>query len=231
MQVAANELGKLRLGLSDGRTSLIMSGVAFGIAVGCGSAAYLSHHKINFKLVTTGAWGIFTTMLLTTVVAGSAPPPDLSHLQQNAAVTPDLSETENVTDSMAVLEERIEQEESIWRMLFTASWREWGVRLCLTLAGMAGGLLVIPLQVVIQTRPPDELKGRVIGSMNLITWIGILGSAFFFGLSSLILKRVADAWNLGYQPVEYVFATLAVIILPVALFYRPHLESIDEETE
>jgi len=109
-------------------------------------------------------------------------------------------------------------------MLFVASLHEWGIRLSLALAGMAGGLLVVPLQVVIQTRPPDDMKGRVIGSMNLITWIGILGSAAFFGLSNTALKWIATSQDLGYQPVEYVFAALALIILPVALFYRPRLE-------
>ncbi|MBD3672101.1 MAG: MFS transporter [Planctomycetaceae bacterium] len=225
MQVAANELGKLRLGLSDGRTSIIMSGVAFGIAVGCGAAAKLSHHRIDFRLVTTGAWGIFAAMILTTLIAGTAPVPDLSHLLENSEVTPNPEDTENVVESIEAIGENLEQEESVTRMLFVASWREWGVRFSLGLAGMAGGLLIIPLQVVVQTRPPDDLKGRVIGSMNLITWIGILGSAAFFGLSNAILKQISETQQLGYQPVEYVFAALAAIILPVALFYRPTLES------
>lgn len=224
MQIAANELGKLRLGLSDGRTSIIMSGVAFGIAIGCGSAAKLSHHKINFRLVTLGAWGIFGAMVLTTLIAGTAPAPDLAHLR-DVPITPDLKETEDVVESLAAIGEQIEDEESVSRMLFVASLREWGIRFSLALAGIAGGLLIIPLQVVVQTRPPDDLKGRVIGSMNLITWIGILGSALFFGISSTLLKTLAETNDLGYQPIEYVFAALAVIILPVALFYRPTLES------
>lgn len=224
MQIAANELGKLRLGLSDGRTSIIMSGVAFGIAVGCGAAAKLSHHRINFKLVIAGAWGIFIAMTLTAIIAGTAPTPDLSHLTNSDDVTPDLKETDDVAESLTALSERIEQEESVVSMLFTASLREWAVRFSLALAGMAGGLLIIPLQVVVQTRPPDNLKGRIIGSMNLITWIGILGSAAFFGLSSMTLKQIAESQQLGYQPVEYVFAALALIILPVALFYRPHAD-------
>jgi len=224
MQIAANELGKLRLGLSDGRTSIIMSGVAFGIAIGCGSAAKLSHHKINFRLVTLGAWGIFVAMMMTTIIAGSAPAPDLAHLQ-DVQITPDLKETEDVAASLAAIGEKIEDQESVSRMLFVASLREWGIRFSLALAGMAGGLLIIPLQVVVQTRPPDDLKGRVIGSMNLITWIGILGSALFFGISSSILNKLAETNDLGYQPIEYVFAALAAIILPVALFYRPTLDS------
>jgi len=222
MQLAANELGKLRLGLSDGRTSIVMSGVAFGIAVGCGAAAKLSHHRINFKLVVVGAWGIFVAMLMTTAIANTAPIPDLSHLTEQAlSVTNDAS---NLAESVAELGLKLEDKEPVWRMLFVASLHEWGIRLSLALAGMAGGLLVVPLQVVIQTRPPDDMKGRVIGSMNLITWIGILGSAAFFGLSNTALKWIATSQDLGYQPVEYVFAALALIILPVALFYRPRLE-------
>jgi MFS family permease len=222
MQVAANELGKLRLGLSDGRTSIIMSGVALGIAVGCGTAAKLSHHRINFKLVVAGAWGIFFAMLLTTAIAYSAPIPDLSHLTEQAVSS--SADSADLVSSIANLSAELKDKEPVWRMFFVASLHEWGIRLSLALAGMSAGLLIVPLQVVIQTRPPADLKGRVIGSMNLITWFGILGSAVFFGLSSVILKSISEKQHLGYQPVEFVFAALALIILPVALFYRPRLE-------
>jgi acyl-[acyl-carrier-protein]-phospholipid O-acyltransferase/long-chain-fatty-acid--[acyl-carrier-protein] ligase len=221
MQLAANELGKLRLGLSDGRTSILMSGVALGIAIGCAAAAKLSHHRINFKLVTVGAWGIFVSMVLTTVLAWSAPTPDLSHLAQEIPTTPESAAVSELEGSLQAVSARLEDEESIGQMLFVASWREWAVRFALALAGMAGGLLAIPLQVVLQTRPPDELKGRVIGSMNLITWVGVLCSAGFFGVSSLILEQYKLAKGIEHQPVEFVFAALAVIILPVALLYRP----------
>lgn len=222
LQPASNELGKLRLGISDGRTSIMWSAVALGIAIGCASAAKLSHHRINFKLVTVGAWGIFIGMLLTAAIAYSAPAPDLSHLQNQVPAISESAKVSDLANSLKTASVSLQNKESIWEMLFVASWREWGVRLSLALTGMAAGIMVIPLQVVLQTRPPDDLKGRIIGSMNLITWMGILGSAAFFGISSLILKGYEVAHKLGYQPVEFVFAALAVIILPVALFYRPN---------
>ncbi len=36
------------------------------------------------------------------------------------------------------------------------------------------GLFALPVQVFLQSRPPDKLKGRVIGTMNLVNWIAII---------------------------------------------------------
>ena len=84
----------------------------------------------------------------------------------------------------------------------------------LVLLGMAAGMFAIPVQVFIQTRPPEDQKGRMIAVMNLTNFIAILLSgAIYMGFDRLI---EACHW-----PRSVLFGLNAALILPVALFYRP----------
>jgi acyl-[acyl-carrier-protein]-phospholipid O-acyltransferase/long-chain-fatty-acid--[acyl-carrier-protein] ligase len=84
----------------------------------------------------------------------------------------------------------------------------------LVLLGVFAGLFAVPLQVFLQTRPPASLKGRTIATNNLANWVGIVGSAGVYWL----FARLVEA--LQWQRTT-VFALTALIMLPVALFYRP----------
>jgi acyl-[acyl-carrier-protein]-phospholipid O-acyltransferase/long-chain-fatty-acid--[acyl-carrier-protein] ligase len=90
-----------------------------------------------------------------------------------------------------------------------------GSQIVLAVAGLFAGLLAVPLQVYLQAKPPEELKGRMIGTMNLINWVGIIFSTVFYeGCQQLF------SW-LGL-PTFFTFgATAILILLPIALFYRP----------
>jgi MFS family permease len=106
--------------------------------------------------------------------------------------------------------------------LLTAEALEWPARAVLTLLGVSAGLFVVPLQVFLQARPPEDQKGRMIGAMNLINWIGIVLSAAFFGICQMVLTacEIVDATE---QPaVTWIFAAVALVMLPVAFCYRPH---------
>lgn len=90
----------------------------------------------------------------------------------------------------------------------------YGTGAALVFLGFAAGLFAVPLQVFLQARPPESLKGRTIATMNLSTWIAIVVSAvvyqlFVFMIDSLAWPRAAS------------FAFTAAIMLPVALFFRP----------
>jgi acyl-[acyl-carrier-protein]-phospholipid O-acyltransferase/long-chain-fatty-acid--[acyl-carrier-protein] ligase len=86
--------------------------------------------------------------------------------------------------------------------------------------GMAAGTLAIPVQVFIQTRPPEDQKGRMIAVMNLTNFIAILLSgAIYMGFDRLI---EANGW-----PRSVLFALTAALILPVAVFYRGPRERAD----
>lgn len=90
----------------------------------------------------------------------------------------------------------------------------WGSRLLLALMGIAAGVFTVPLQVFLQSRPPNDQKGRVIGAMNLVNWIGILFSAEIYAYFDW-MREAADA------PHSAIFGATALLLLPVALFYRP----------
>ncbi|MEX2025933.1 MAG: hypothetical protein WEH44_01510, partial [Pirellulaceae bacterium] len=84
----------------------------------------------------------------------------------------------------------------------------------LVLLGVCAGLFAVPLQVFLQVRPPDSLKGRTIATNNLANWVAIVGSAGVYWL----FARTVEAFD---WPRTAVFAFTAMLMLPVAIFYRP----------
>jgi acyl-[acyl-carrier-protein]-phospholipid O-acyltransferase/long-chain-fatty-acid--[acyl-carrier-protein] ligase len=83
--------------------------------------------------------------------------------------------------------------------------------------GGAAGMLAIPVQVFIQTRPPEDQKGRMIAVMNLTNFIAILLSGAIY----MAFDRLIEAMH---WPRSVLFAFDGLLILPVALFYRPKPE-------
>lgn len=90
----------------------------------------------------------------------------------------------------------------------------WGSVVVLVAAGVFTGMFVVPIQVAVQALPPPEEKGRMVALMNQVNWIGIiLGAVLFKG--ALSLCESLD------QPRNTAFAIGALVMLPIALFYRP----------
>lgn len=85
----------------------------------------------------------------------------------------------------------------------------------LGLLGFFAGLFAVPLQVFLQARPPKDQKGRMIASMNLVNWVGILIAAVYHGVASSIFG----------QGSSLSFLVLAVVILPVVFALRGTGES------
>ncbi len=90
----------------------------------------------------------------------------------------------------------------------------YGSQAVLSVAGFFAGLFALPVQVYLQAKPPENIKGRMIGTMNLINWIAIIGSAVFY----LVVQLALDALSL---PPYWMFAATALLLLPIALLYRP----------
>ena len=84
----------------------------------------------------------------------------------------------------------------------------------LTILGVFAGFFAIPVQVFIQSRPPDDQKGQMIAAMNLTNFIAIMIS----GLIYSAFDRTANALEV---PRCALFAMMALFMLPVAVFYRP----------
>ncbi len=82
------------------------------------------------------------------------------------------------------------------------------------LLGISAGLFAIPIQVFVQARPPEEQRGRIIAVMNQFNFTAILLSGALYTVFHYLVN------GLG-MPHTFIFALCGLIILPVALFYRP----------
>jgi acyl-[acyl-carrier-protein]-phospholipid O-acyltransferase/long-chain-fatty-acid--[acyl-carrier-protein] ligase len=97
----------------------------------------------------------------------------------------------------------------------------WGSIPMLVLMGIFTGMFIVPVQVMLQSRPPREDKGRMIATMNQCTWIGVILSALLYKLCIEVLDATGGPRNL-------IFAVGAAFMLPIAVFYRPKDERLTE---
>jgi MFS family permease len=89
-----------------------------------------------------------------------------------------------------------------------------GSMLVLVLLGVSAGMFAIPVQVFIQVRPPPKQKGRMIAVMNLANFFAIF-------LAGPIYKLFDETVTWAGLPRSMIFALAALMIVPVALWYRP----------
>lgn len=88
-----------------------------------------------------------------------------------------------------------------------------GCFVLLIVMGVFAAVYAVPLQVFLQSRPPAELKGRMIGTMNQANFVGILLSGpLYQGFEKI-------SSSMGW-PISSVFWMLAVLVIPLAIFYR-----------
>jgi len=192
VQMGMNTLGEAALQLSKTRTSVLVAGIGFGIAVGCLLAGLAGQGSRRWTVI--GAW-LLTLALATTALLGSG------------------------TFGRPASAGRSADAETIASSLFACDLLEWLLRADMVVLGIAAGLFVVPVQVFLQAAPPAELKGRVLGVQNLMTWIGILLSAAFSLIVGVSLK-LAVGPDADKQHQWVLFALLAAIMLPVAALYR-----------
>jgi len=117
------------------------------------------------------------------------------------------------------------EQETIVAGILQADLIEWLIRASMFLLGFSAGTFVIPIQVYIQESPPLEQKGRVLGALNLLSWIAIVASAIFI----LVANKVTDAFAAEDAPYEMrflVFAALTLVMLPGAMLFR--LQEVSE---
>ncbi|MCA9246111.1 MAG: MFS transporter [Planctomycetales bacterium] len=93
----------------------------------------------------------------------------------------------------------------------------WGSFPVLILLGIFTGLFAVPIQVFLQSRPPDGLKGRMIAVMNQANWVGVLIAGFYYEQIATMLAswHAAPSWS---------FAFASATMLPVVVLYRPKNE-------
>jgi|688.fasta_scaffold03163_15 acyl-[acyl-carrier-protein]-phospholipid O-acyltransferase/long-chain-fatty-acid--[acyl-carrier-protein] ligase len=102
---------------------------------------------------------------------------------------------------------------------------DFGCRVALIGIGVSAAIYSIPLQVFLQERPPDELKGRMIATMNQGNFLGMMLSGPVYQL----FERISDMLNI---PINSVFFMIALLVIPLAIWYRlddsPLHEKVDE---
>jgi acyl-[acyl-carrier-protein]-phospholipid O-acyltransferase/long-chain-fatty-acid--[acyl-carrier-protein] ligase len=99
----------------------------------------------------------------------------------------------------------------------------WGSIPVLVLLGASSGMFIVPVQVALQSRPPREEKGRMIATMNQLSWIGVI-------LGALIYKLCIASLEITGGPRSLIFGVTALLMLPVAIFYRPTDQQLSELT-
>ena len=191
-QISVNTLGKATLQLSDTRTSVLVAGIGFGIMAGCIIAGFLGKGRSGSRWVLTGSWLLLISLSLIAFLGSG-----LAGTAINAG----------------------EKDQSVMVRLFSADMLEWSLRLSMVFLGVSAGMFVVPVQVFLQQAPPPELKGRLLGVQNLVTWIGILLSAVFVWIAGVALRAIAGP-NGDARHQWAVFASLALLMVPVCLFYR-----------
>lgn len=82
----------------------------------------------------------------------------------------------------------------------------------LVVLGVFAAIYAVPLQVFLQSRPPAELKGRMIGTMNQANFIGIL-------LSGPLYQAFEATANAMGWPISSVFWMIVLLVVPLAIFF------------
>lgn len=196
-QMAVNTLGKSTLGLSATRTSLMVVAIGVGIAAGCALTGYFGKGGNGRRWVTRGAWLLCLSLSMVAILGSG---------------------------QLGVPASSGDVDANFFTALLRADELEWGLRLNMILLGGAAGMFVVPVQVYLQQAPPDDMKGRLLGVQNLITWIGILLSAVYVGVGSMLLN-VCFSPNGESRYQWVIFASLAALMLPICFLYRlPNVE-------
>lgn len=95
-----------------------------------------------------------------------------------------------------------------------AMWLSAGMtRLTLIGLGISAAIYSIPLQVFLQDRPPNELKGRMIATMNQANFLGMMLAGPLYQLFLQIAKWLQF-------PVSSVFWMIGLMVIPLAIGYR-----------
>ena len=191
---AVNAVGKIELNVGDEYTSYMAGLIGVGIAVGCAIGGIVSKGRIDFRLLRIGVIGMFACLIIAGIPGGGD------------AVGVEAADG-SFTDLPGIGEGRQ------WLGFY-------GSLPIMLLLGLFTGLFAVPLQVFMQSRPPEDKKGRMIAVMNQANWVGVLVSA---GLYYVLSRTVEYAgWSRSTM-----FLFIAALTLPIALFYHPKHEPAD----
>jgi len=188
---AVNALGKLVLEVGDDNTSYLSAMIGVGIAIGCAIGGVVSAGRVDFRLLRIGCIGMMACLAIVAIPADG----NVDQLRNESGVLTRLPGIGESTQWLGYV----------------------GSMPIFLVMGAFTGLFAVPLQVFMQSRPPDDKKGCMIAVMNQFNWIGILlAVAVYAGLTKLIEWQ---AW-----PRSVIFLFIALLMLPIAIVYHPQHE-------
>jgi acyl-[acyl-carrier-protein]-phospholipid O-acyltransferase/long-chain-fatty-acid--[acyl-carrier-protein] ligase len=192
----------------------------------------LSKDRVRGWIVRTGAWGITVSLLLLAIPGPGwqAVRHEIRELKKSRKSQPskvssestskqesDSSESDKTilasVDSPAP--ESAASDTAVHPFYRGTLLGPYGSALALIAVGIFAGFYSVPLQVFLQSTAPSEQKGRIIGAVNLMNWIGIAGAGAVYSIGRFVLVD----WLMF--PYATLFAFASALMLPVALFYRP----------
>lgn len=189
--MAVNSLGLNTFKVDEAETSFLLTWVSVGIAGGFMLAGKLSSGTVRFGLVRIGTLGLIVCLVAMSLPSGKPLMP-LEGIGAAGGVS-------------STAWPPVQHNHLLGYM---------GSQFVLAVAGFFAGLFALPVQVFLQAKPPEHIKGRMIGTMNLINWIAIIASALLYPQAQALLD------SLKLEP-YWVFTAMSVLLLPIAIFYRP----------
>ncbi len=232
---AINSFCKEQLKLNDLTTGAMAASTGLGIAVGCVLAGLLSKDRVRGWLVRTGSWGL-TLSLAVLAIPGPGFDTVREEIRQQKrerteAVRPQplIAQPSTAADTVVrtPTSGRGRPDYDSHSPTSTAPFPRgsllgpYGSVIALIAVGLFAGFFSVPLQVFLQASAPSDQKGRIIGAFNLLNWIGIAGSGAVYSLGRwLLIERLE-------LPHASLFGFAALLMLPVALFYRPPEAAIE----
>ena len=221
---AINSFCKEQLKLNDLATGAMAASTGLGIAVGCVLAGLLSKDRVRGWLVRTGACGL-TLSLAVLAIPGPGFDAVREEIRQHKQTRIETIRPQSASDAVVRTpssgRRRPDYDSDSLNPTSTDPFRRgsllgpYGSVMALIAVGLFAGFFSVPLQVFLQASAPSDQKGRIIGAFNLLNWIGIAGSGAVYSLGRwLLIERLE-------LPHASLFGFAALLMLPVALFYRP----------
>jgi hypothetical protein len=237
---AVNSLGMVQLERNMKQTSIMAATIGLGIAVGGVLAGRLSHGRADPKVTRWGLWGIVSMLLLISIslplpANGRAAGTGTALATEAAAATTDpgaalgvappralddatVVDRQAAEDRQAGADEQMElREQTEVNRRYRHFLGFWGSLPALAVLGIAAAFFAIPLQVFVQSRPPDDQKGRMIAVMNQANFLAILLSGVVYGIFDNLVIWLD--W-----PRSPIFAMMALLVVPVLVLYHPRFE-------
>ena len=179
--------GNSTLHLSETYVTPLVAAMAIGIGVGAVAAGYLSRNQIEMGIVPIGAGGMGVFALALSILGVT-----------NGQFMPPMAEGQTEFASLAGFE-------GYYAVCV----------FCLLMLGAFAGFFDVPLAAAIQARAPYDMKGGVIATTNMLTFVGMLIAGLMFG--------ALGALQLSSYHIFMISALMSVGMCGYLIYRLPHL--------